>query len=1071
MKNRFFIIFSFAFILGSSFVLAQTSTGSITGVVRDGTGAVIPGVTITAVRTGTGETRTVISGDNGVYRVMNIPPGIYTLTAELAGFRTVVNEDLEVTIGEILRVDFLLEVGEITEQVIVQAESTTVQKEEGRMSQLVETEEIMDLPLNGRNPYQLAQLGPGIYPTMGVTAQDSSTNHGDTFVVNGQRHRANNYLMDGSDNNYVGIAGIPSVTPQVDIIEEFRVHSNNFSAEYGRNAGAIINILTKSGTNQFHGTVYEYHRNDALDAREWFDDEKPPLIQHTFGFTAGGPILTDKLFFFGGYEGFRETSGESSEFTVETQQLVDFVKQNRSGSNADLLFSRFPLTKGTPSTGKDIGSPDPGVGKDGIPDVAEISLFDASKDETNQWNIRIDNSISDNDKLYGRFTRQVSESPPTIVRPSVDRVGKVTEQALTISETHVFSPVVVNEFRAGWNEREPNFDVQEGTFDIPTISISGFSPDFGAASNIPQFFARHTYQLSNQLSWARGDHSLRMGFEYRHGQENSDFQAATRGIYSFDDIFEFVNDNPFSQSNLIDANTGRPIGTPRHFRVNEWGLYLQDDFKILPNLTINMGLRYENFRPPYEKDAVQSNIMLGQGSNIFERYISSTIEVFPEGKDIYEPDNNNLAPRLGFAWDPTGEGKWAVRGGYGISYNRIFMNITSNIKFNPPFAKRVTANTSNQLPILYTIPTQVDPSLAFGFATGRINPNFLDPDLATTYVHSIFFGIQREMFGDWLLEANYVSTLGHKLYAQEHYNRFTGDLLDGKLEGHNQLWTSNDDFLTASINQAYHGGQFSVTKRFRDGLGFRANYTWAKNMDDDSDVFGTTSEDSGSSAIENRKLDRARSSINVSNRLAASWVWEIPWLSSADNWFARNVLGGWQLNGLIALQDGSPAMINADSSSWRSRLRSKLDRSVRIRRGDFNGDGHTSDRPNAPSFTQKDVKPAESRMGSIFAAFVPQGEDARFAFPRPAAGTNGTLGRNTFFFDGFNSVDFSVFKNMRMRWFGGEEATWQFRAEFFNLFNNVNTNSWEENIASSRFGRSRSTQDAREIQFALKFIF
>ncbi|MFQ5738301.1 MAG: carboxypeptidase regulatory-like domain-containing protein [Acidobacteriota bacterium] len=1069
MKSRELIRVSlFVFLIATVPALAQVSTGAITGVVTDTTGGVVPGVTVSATRTATGESRTVTTGDSGIYRFSNISPGVYTIRAELTGFKTIVNEDLEVTVGETRRVDLVLEVGEISEEIVVQAQAETINKEEGHLSELVESAEIKDLPLNGRNAYQLAQLGPGVTPTFGKVAQSSGSNAGDTFQVNGQRHRGNNYLMDGTDNNYVGIGGIPTVTPQVDIIDEFRVQTNNFSAEYGRNAGAIINVLTKSGTNQIHGTIYEFHRNDALDAREFFDgSDKAPLVQHTFGYTVGGPVVKDKLFFFTGYEGFRESSGEPARFRAETQQLVDFVNATRPNSIAAALFNRFPLVGGTPTTGDDLGSPKEGVfeagGPDGIPDIAEVNLFGASKDRTNQFNIRIDSVLTDNDKIYGRFTRQTSVGPPSIVRPSRDSVGSVKEEAMTISETHIFSPTVVNELRAGWNLRKPDFDVQEGTFDVPTISISGFSPDFGANSNIPQFFGRHTYQVSDQLSWARGRHNLKFGFEYRKGQENSDFQASTRGVYSFDSIFDFIDDEPFSQRNLIDPSTGLPTGTPRHFRLNEWAAYIQDDLKLTPNFTLNLGLRYENFRPPFEKDNIQSNIVLGTGSNIFERYANSTIERFLRGQDIYEPDNNNFAPRFGFAWDPTGEGKWAIRGGYGISYNRIFMNITSNIKFNPPFGKSVTASISNGLPISYTIPTTIAPGTAFGFAS-RVNPNFLDPDLATTYVHSIFLGIQRELFGDWLVEANYVSTLGRKLYAQEHYNRFTGDLLDGSLDGINPAFNAaGDDFLTASITQSYHSGQFTLSKRFGGGLGFRANYTWSKNIDDDTDVFGADSEDSGAAVIEDRILDRALSSIHVGNRFAANWVWELPWLQTSDSWFLRNVLGGWQLNGLLAFQDGTPATINADTSSFFSRTGGVI-------RGDFNGDGKTDDRPNAGTFTSDDVKPANARFGSIFTAFSPT-SNARLAFPRPEPGTNGNLGRNTFFYDGFNSVDFSVFKNFRMPWFAGEEATWQFRAEFFNLFNNVNTDSFEENIASSNFGRVFRTLDSREIQFALKFIF
>ncbi len=723
MRMRFLFTLLFCFAFAAAAALAQTSTGSITGTVKDDTGGVIPGATVTATRTETGETRTVVTTDSGVYRVLNISPGNYTLRIEMTGFKTVVDENVEVTIGELRRVDVTMSIGDISEEVIVQSQAELLQKEEGRMSQLVESAEIADLPLNGRNAFQLAQLGPGIYPTMGVTAQDDAGNAGDSFITNGQRHRANNFLIDGTDNNYVGIAGVPSVNPQVDMIEEFRVHTNNFSAEYGRNAGAIVNVLTKSGTNELHGTVYEYHRNDVFDAREFFDGEDTaPLIQHTFGFTVGGPIVKDKLFAFGGFEGFREIAAESSTFQVESQEMLNWLRANSPNSVALRLFERFPLVGGAPS--------DPNFDPSNIQPV-EVSKANPSKEEYDQWNVRVDYTINDNDKFYVRYTDNEDAFPPTIIRPSVDSVGGVIERASTFSETHVFSPTVVNEFRAGWNMRKPNFDVQEGTFDVPTITITGFSPDFGAASNIPQFFSRHTYQLSDQLSWSYGNHSFKFGGEFRHGQENSDFQANTRGQYNFGSITDFLNDDPFQQSNLIDPNTGTPIGTPRHFRVNEWAFYVQDDWKMTPNFTVNIGLRYENFRPPWEGDAIQSNVVLGQGSDIFERLANSTIQVFPDGTDIYEPDNNNFAPRLGFAWDPTGEGVWAIRGGYGISYNRIFMNITSNIKFNPPFAKSVTARGTD-LPIVYSIPSTI-PDEFVNSAAGRFNPNILDPDLATTY--------------------------------------------------------------------------------------------------------------------------------------------------------------------------------------------------------------------------------------------------------------------------------------------------------------------------------------------------
>ncbi|MBI4482094.1 MAG: TonB-dependent receptor, partial [Acidobacteria bacterium] len=592
--------------LGS--LCAQTTVGTITGTIRDQSGAVLPGVEVKATDPATGRSWSGVSTEDGTYRITNLPPATYEVKAELTGFKTALQKEVKVEVAATQRVDLRLEIGELTEIVTVTGEASTINVEKGEVSAVVDAKKIVDLPLNGRNVFQLAQLQPGIFNVAGANAQSDVTAAG--ISASGTRFRDNNILLDGVTNNNDRQGGLTTITPNADTVQEFRVVSNNFSAEFGRSGGALVNVITRGGTNAFHGSVYEFHRNDNLDAANVFaafnpatqKKNKPEFKRNQFGFTAGGPIWKNHTFFFGSYEGDRIPGGVNRRLTVETREFRDFVTRTRPNSIAARLFKEFPASGPPTQNIRDIGSPAPGAGTfgppDGIPDIGEAFLIIPGFVSRDQYSGRLDHQFNQGkDTLVGRYyLNDLSEQ-----RPGDNSVrGFLTffderDQNLGLMETHIFSPRVVNEFRFGFNRDPvvavPNFpEIPDIAFDDGTAK---FSQGFGYA--IPLFFFLNTYQYNDIVSINHGNHGIKAGFELRRFQENSEFQLFTRGWFFFSNVLDFADDEPNLEFLRVDPNTGSPVGTPRGYRTLEWGAFIQDDWKVTPNFTLNVGLRYDNF--------------------------------------------------------------------------------------------------------------------------------------------------------------------------------------------------------------------------------------------------------------------------------------------------------------------------------------------------------------------------------------------------------------------------------------------------------------------------------------------
>jgi hypothetical protein len=1077
---------------------AQAQAGaSLTGAVKDSSGALVPGALVTVRNSATAEVRTAVSTDEGVYRVTNLPRGTYEVTAELQGFRTVTQSGVLLTVGDTVRLDFTLEVGTIGETVTVESQALLINTEEGRISALVDERRVSELPLNGRNVFQLMELQPGATSNPGNVVLGGSAG-GDSAFVNGQRNRANNFLLDGTDNNDQFTAGRVAVNPNVDIVQEFRVSSNNMSAEFGRNSASVVNVVTKQGTNNFHGTAFEFLRNDAFDKKTVFAATKDPLEFNQFGGTVGGPLRKDKTFFFAGYEGIRVTRGVTLVRTVETPEFRQQVARLYPNSIANFLFSNFPSPAPT-SNIRDIGQPVSGLANDsslntpgvvtnpnyvltggtqyrnalqgtpdGIPDIGTANIGVIEDTTADQYNIRIDHELFSSARLMGRYLQddRIRDDIQAIVRPGFNQPIEEKGKNLTVGHTQVISNRMVNEARFGYVSRERGLLAEnEG---VPAIAFDDGTIAFGNFSTNPAVFTQKTFHWVDTVTMSLGDHNLKFGGEVRHVRDDSDFAVRRPGL-SFANVLDFAQDEVRAVSILgVNPSTGLIEPNVRNFRFWESGFFFQDDWKILSNLTLNLGVRHEWFGRPSEASGLLTNIILGPGGDIFEQVRTATVGRVDQ---VVPDDWNNFAPRLGFSWDPFDSGQLAVRGGYGIAYERLFNNSITNIRFNPPDyaftgATPVTTAAHAGLPIAYG-PINPDgtrrnepititgPNNNIGVQQGLgivgniigWNPAFgtttqslrvPDPNTEDAYSHGWFTGVQLELGRNLVLEANYLGNVGRHYGRLVDYNTIRGDLFDGRLDRLNPTF-GGINYRAMVARTEYHGMQLQLNRRFANGFSGQVSYTYGRAMDDGSDV------QVGGLPVDARalELEWSPSDFDVRHRVAINWLWEIPFLRHQPG-LAAALLGGWQVNGVTSLQSGFPFNVNTTLSYAAG--------------GDYNGDGVNNDRPNLPAFgLELPDNSQEAYRNGLFTAAD---------FPRPAV--LGTLPRNAYRGPGFASTDLSLLKDFTLPW-GGSRI--QVRVESFNLFNRVNLQRPNGNMSQATFGRSTQSFAAREIQFAVKLIF
>ncbi len=1001
------------------------AVAAVSGVCHDETRAILTDVTITIKNLDTGAVRSVTSDSGGRFYAAALPSGNYVLQASKSGFKTEVYKSVVLPVGKETVIDFTLRVGEVEERIEVMALAAPVETTSPTVGEFVDERKVRDLPLNGRDITQLIQLQTGVNAARTDLGDILTGGKGTKITVAGVRPSGNVFMLDGTIINNLGNRVATGATGQltgVETIKEFQALTSNYSAEYSRVTGGVFNIITRSGTNALHGSVFEFLRNDNLDARNFFDLAKPEFRRNQFGFSLGGAVINNKTFFFGSYEGLREARGVTIIKTVpDTAARNGVVAGVQVGVN-DIVkpyLNLFPQPTVDPKAG------------DGS--ALFIGQFNRVARE-DFFTVRFDHHFSQADLLVARYT--FSDSDQTFLSeesfPQFPNRSQNRPQYLTLRETKVFSPTTTNEAHFGFARSTPVEDVTpvdpltELAFiagqPLGAITISGFDV-FGTDRNLPRRFTQNSFQFGDTLISDRGRHILTMGLQFERFQYNAISSSRSRGEFTFASLSDFLRGRARTFEGLLpQAND-----VARSYRQSLFGWFFQDQFKAARRLTLNFGVRHEFVTVPNERHGRLNNLHdpLDKAVTVGKPFITS---------------KDNFAPRFGFAWDITGDGKTALRGGAGIFFDQFLAHLWLNSIIRlPPFA--VTARA-----------TGADVRFPNGLAglnpLGRDVVFGIDYDHGQPYVVQYNLNLQREVLPNTVVTLAYVGSRGIKLAREADWN--IGSL--GNTTRRNANFT-RIRFRTWDANSYYNSLQLGVNKRFSKGFQAQGSYTLSKSVDDASSGLGRSEFNNGQQRTSDpfdHKRDRGLSSFDVRQNLTMNFTYDLPF-GNATNDIAAKLFGGWQVNGIVTLSSGipfTPIIIN-----------------------DVDGDG-TDDNEQRPNL--KAGRSNNPVTGRVEHWFDPS------AFESIAAGTRGNLGRNTITGPALATFDFSTAKMMKL----SEKTNLQFRAEFFNLFNRANfanparSNLEIFNVAGANakplpdVGRITSTTTtSRQIQLALRLSF
>ena len=1028
------LLFLLGTILSMSVHVSGQTGAVISGVVRDASGALVRGAKVTILRSDTGTSRTVSTDDEGRYTVADLDVGAYEVRTTFTGFQESVRTGIQLTVGQVATLDVVLKVGQASEHVEVSADLAQVETNSSTDKGVVDTRTISEAPLNGRDFSQLAKLQVGVYanPNMGqaVTAAQGA---GPRISISGSRPNQNGFLLDGAnvqDAQQRTPSGVSGATLGVETVREFTVLTNFFSAEYGSRAGGVINAVTKSGTNQFHGSVFEFLRNADLDARNFFDVQKPAFKRNQFGFTLGGPILRDKTFFFVSYEGLRDRLGTTNiANTISAAgRQGNLGTQTVTVSPAALPYvALFPLPNGP-------------VFPNGTGEF--INTVNTPSNE-NYVVTRVDHNISSRDSLWGRYVIDNSDIVSQNTFPGFLNDGLTRRQFVSIGERKVFSPSVLNDFEASFN-RNAEGSLARQTLDIPSslsfvpgqpfgaLNISGLA-NYGYARLSNRKLTQNLFEYRDTVSYTKGRHLLKAGALYERIQFNTFSAFAQNAEWDFTSLAGFLTDKP-SALDVMDPRSD-PI---RGWRLHVINAFVQDDWKVLPRLTLNAGLRYELSTAPYEVN--------GKAASLISPFTDSQVSVV---KTLYKsPTPTNFAPRLGFGWDIFGDGKTALRGGAGIFYNLLlpvdWIFAATNM---PPFFVR--PNPSN--PVGFP---SVPAALAASGAVPFFNAITYTPPQSYLYKYSL--SLQRELFHDLLITVGYDGNHGVHMAREQMVNIYQyQSLANGEKFFPAGSVRINPTFGPISYtvfdtNSLYNALQISALKRFSNRFQFQFNYTFARAMNAADGNIGTSEVGGGTTGSLDPfdwKRDWGPAAYDVRNKATATFSYALPEFKGL-----RNVLfGAWELNGIVTLSDGTPV---------------NLQISVDVSRSGILAPSGGELRP--------DLKPG-GNINPVVDTRNPTDYWDGSQFLLPQAGLLGNLGRNTGIGPGLATLDLSANKTFRL----AERFSLQLRSEAFNLLNRANFGlpnatvfSSTTGVPSPTFGRITSTATtSRQLQFALKLIF
>jgi hypothetical protein len=1054
----------------------QDVNATITGVVRDATGSVVPNATVRATNTGTDAQFQTITGSDGSYALRSIPVGSYNLQVEATGFKRFEAKGIRLQVNEVARYDAALDVGGTTETVTVTADVTAVDTTTSSLRTVIDQKRIEEMPLNGRNPTQLMRLVAGVVTDFRADVTSGTTYPGVTPVsVNGNRANATNYVLDGAQNND-HYTNAPNPMPNPDALQEFSVQVNNFSAEFGRQSGGLVNAVTKSGTNQLHGSVFEFVRNHALNAANFFAPtvngvrQDDGLKRHQFGGTLGGPIWIPKLyngrsrsFFFFSYQGTlqrRVPNATNVIVPTEAQRNGDFSSLGRPLRDP-IRGGEYPNNR-IPAS--DISPIARGVLQYVPLPTSGNRLFYSARnnDDDHQILVRLDHELTSNNRLSGRFWNSAAETPAFLDPTNylAVTVGRTwLNRSAQLTDTHVFGPSLTNQVMFAFNRTDGNNVPIYPEKSVASLGANYFNDDkpqyhITVAGYWGQLntgdtnqFLRDEYQFIDTVRWTKGRHQMTFGFDYGRGIGDVTNNFRANGQWQFNGpSAPFTGDSfaDFLVGKFFTLNQG--IGEYKMTRFTRTSVFAHDSFKVHHRLTLDLGVRWEPFMPFHDVDGKMAVWYPGQQST---RYVNAPRGVLYPG-DAGVPKGgagttwSNFGPRTGFAWDVFGDGRTSVRGGYGVFFDQPNTLYTNNLANQAPFGTVVTINgnaqnswgnpwagTTNPFPASTTPPSNVTfPQFS--------SQTVYAPDWRNPYVQAWNVTIEREIAGGFVSRSSYAGSKGTNLGVMRELNPAVfAPGATTATTNQRRLYApalGSTAILEPSGNSSFHALQLTAERRFNQGFSILANYQFSKAIDDSSHA-----KESGISRTNpyDQSFDKAPADFDRTHVFNFSGLWELP--IRFENRLANTLLGGWTINGIVSAFSGFPFTVASGVDNARTGAGGQ--------RADLVGD------PYFPSGQTKGEKIQEWLRKS--------------AFQSNAIGTYGVLGRNVFRGPGYSSVDTGLFKRFAIT----EQLSTTLRFEVFNTVNRTNLSGPNTSLTSGDFMRTTAALPPRILQLAARITW